>query len=174
MTAESHIHVCPLSRLEATVTAIGANRLVTLLHKDTVFARPAVIAADAHLALFMHDIAEPLEGMVPPGRDHIERLLAFGESWDRATPLLVHCFAGISRSTAAAYILASAMMPARDEEELALELRRLSPSATPNPLMISHADAILGRGGRMVRAIASIGRGAEAFEGEPFALTITR
>lgn len=84
--------------------------------------------------------------------------------------LVVHCYAGISRSTAAAFALAAALQPERDEVELAWELRRLAPSATPNPLLIAHADFLLGRNGRMSRAIERIGRGAEAREGIPFRL----
>jgi predicted protein tyrosine phosphatase len=55
-----------------------------------------------------------------------------------------------------------------DEEDLAWQLRRLSPSASPNRLIVSHADAVLGRGGRMVAAVDAIGRGCEATEGVPF------
>ncbi len=51
-------------------------------------------------------------------------------------------------------------------------MRFLSPSATPNPRLIEVADAILGRQGRMIAAIRAIGRGADAFEGAPFALEI--
>jgi predicted protein tyrosine phosphatase len=85
---------------------------------------------------------------------------------------VVNCYAGISRSTASAYIIAAALAPSRDEAELANTLRRLSPSATPNPRLVALADRILGRDGRMISAIAAIGRGAEAFEGTPFALPI--
>ena len=86
--------------------------------------------------------------------------------------LVVHCHAGISRSTAAAYVIACARRPDLDEGHLADELRRLSPSATPNPLIVAHGDAALGREGRMVEAIRRIGRGAEAFEGVPFRLDL--
>ncbi|TIW69787.1 MAG: protein tyrosine phosphatase, partial [Mesorhizobium sp.] len=92
--------------------------------------------------------------------------------WDRAKPLVVHCYAGISRSTASAYIIAAALAPKRDEVELAQTLRTLSPSATPNPRLIAVADALLGRDGRMIAAIEAIGRGADAFEGIPFELKI--
>ena len=85
----------------------------------------------------------------------------------------MHCWAGISRSTAAAYILAIAINPDLDKEALAQELRRRAPSATPNPLLVSMADEKLGRGGRMVAAIARIGRGADAFSGTPFILPLT-
>ena len=79
--------------------------------------------------------------------------------------LLIHCFAGVSRSTAAAYVLACAQRGPGEEEALAAQLRTLCPEATPNPLMVSLADTILSRDGAMSRAIAGIGRGVEAFEG---------
>ena len=82
--------------------------------------------------------------------------LAFARRWDRAAPLLIHCWAGISRSTAAAYIAACAFAPERDEAELAARLRKASPSATPNARLVAIADAMLGRDGRMRDAIAGI------------------
>ncbi|MGO4836472.1 tyrosine phosphatase family protein, partial [Rhizobiaceae sp. 2RAB30] len=110
--------------------------------------------------------------LTPPGRSHVGALLTFAQRWDRATPLVINCFAGISRSTAAAYIVAAALMPGRDEADLAQTLRKLSPSATPNLLLVGIADGLLQRDGRMVAAITAIGRGADAFEGKPFALPI--
>ena len=68
--------------------------------------------------------------------------------------------------------IAAALAPKRDEAELAQTLRALSPSATPNPRLIAVADALLERNGRMIEAIQSIGRGADAFEGTPFELKI--
>lgn len=172
MISETAIHVCPLARVEETVAASGAVRLVTLLAAGTPFERPARIARENHLCLWMNDIADEQAGLVAPGMQHVERLVAFARGWDRSRPLAVNCYAGISRSTAAAYIVATALSPDRDEAELAATLRRLSPSATPNPRLVRHADALLGRQGRMVAAIAAIGRGADAFEGAPFALPL--
>jgi predicted protein tyrosine phosphatase len=103
----------------------------------------------------------------------VEDLIRFARGWRRENPLVFHCFAGISRSTAAAYITACALAPHRDEAEIAAALRRASQTATPNALMVTLADEYLGRGGRMVDAIRSIGRGAEAPLGEPFTLHIT-
>ncbi len=166
------IHVAPLSRLDETLALCRAERLVTLLREGTDFRRPAVIDEGNHLILSMHDIIEEREGMTPPAVHHVEALLDFAGRWDRRLPLAVHCYAGISRSTAAAYIVACALAPHRDEVELAAALRRASPSATPNSLLVSLADDLLGRGGRMTEAIRGIGRGADAFEGVPFVLAI--
>jgi predicted protein tyrosine phosphatase len=86
--------------------------------------------------------------------------------------MVVHCYAGISRSTAGAFVAACALNPGRDEMALARELRRLSATATPNIRIVSLADRVLGRGGRMVEAIDSIGRGEMAYEGVPFRLDL--
>lgn len=168
------IWVCPLSKVDATVTSTRADRLLSLLAPGTAMVRPSVISEQNHLLLSLHDIAEPQENMTLPGEAHMRTLLDFAESWDRAKPLVVNCYAGISRSTASAYIIAAALQPSRDEQDLAHTLRLVSPSATPNPRLIALADAMLDRRGRMVEAIRSIGRGAEAFEGVPFALGIGR
>ena len=166
------IHVCSLARVAETAAFSGAAHLVTLLNAGTPVERPASIVAANHLILSMNDILEEQAEMVAPSHTHVETLLGFVRKWDRRKPILIHCFAGISRSTASAYITAAALAPERDEAELAQTLRRLSPSATPNIRLVSHADRILGRNGRMVAAVEAIGRGREAFEGTPFALPI--
>lgn len=168
------IWVCPLSKVEATVVAAQADRLLSLLAPGTAMTRPATILEPNHLLLSLHDITEPQPDMTLPGEAHMRTLLDFAESWDRARPLVINCYAGISRSTASAYIIAAALQPSRDEGQLARELRFASPSATPNIRLVTLADQILDRQGRMVEAIRSIGRGADAFEGEPFSLEIGR
>ncbi len=168
----SSIHVCSLSKVDEVVARTGAGHLLSLLAAGTEMTRPASIVPRNHLHLVMHDIAEAQDGMTLPGEVHVRNLLDFGRRWDRAKPLVVHCYAGISRSTASAYILAAALAPERDEQELAQTLRAISPSATPNPRLVAVADVLLARNGRMVEAIKSIGRGAEAFEGVPFELRI--
>jgi len=168
------LHVCPLSRLHETAAAIRPSHLVSLMGAGARVERPAAIAAERHLVIGVSDIVEPLDGHVLAGAEHMEQLLAFILAWDREAPFLFHCWAGISRSTAAAYIAACALAPERSEAELAQALRRASPSATPNARFVSLADDLLGRRGRMVDAIRSIGRGAEAMEGTPFMLQLNR
>jgi predicted protein tyrosine phosphatase len=166
------LHVCPLSRLHETVAETRASHVVSLMGAGVEVRRPATIAAERHLFIGVSDIVEPLEGHVLAGVEHIEQLLGFVGAWGRESPLVFHCWAGISRSTAAAYIAACALAPERDEASLALALRQAAPSATPNARFVALADDILGRGGRMVDAIRGIGRGAEAMEGTPFMLQL--
>lgn len=163
----ARLYVCPLSRIEQVVAESGAQSLVTLLNPPLIAQRPALIEADRHLVLELSDIVAAQNGHILAGAHHVEALLAFLRDWDRARPLVVHCYAGVSRSPAAAFIAACALTES-PEIELARDLRRLSPSATPNRHLIALADAIMSRQGRMIAAIESIGRGADCFEGETF------
>ncbi|MHB2169651.1 tyrosine phosphatase family protein [Alsobacter sp. R-9] len=164
------IHVTPLSRLHETVERSGARHVVTLINASTVVERPPSIAPERHLFIGVSDITAQLDGHILPAEDHVGRLLRFVRDWDREAPMVIHCWAGISRSTAAAFITVCALRPERREDEVARLLREAAPSATPNPRLVGIADAMLGRNGRMVDAIAAIGRGADAFEGTPFRL----
>jgi predicted protein tyrosine phosphatase len=163
----ARIYVCPLRRVEEVVAASGAGALVSLLSPAHAAPRPAAIAPRDHLALALSDIVAPCDGHVLAQGEHVERLVGFFRAWDRARPLVIHCFAGVSRSPAAAFIALCALTP-RPEIEIAQELRRLSPSATPNPRLVALGDIFLSRQGRMTAAIETLGRGADCFEGEVF------
>ncbi|MFD1197578.1 tyrosine phosphatase family protein [Brucella gallinifaecis] len=172
----AYIVVSPLSQLKVQITQHDPSHIVTL-SSDTLPALPGQTPAHMpglaqRLSLLFNDITEPQDGLTMPEESHIRDLLGFASKWERTKPLLIHCYAGISRSTASAYIVALALDPERDETELAQTLRELSPSATPNIRLIALADNILGRNGRMVDAIKAIGRGQDAFEGEVFSLPV--
>jgi len=166
------IHVCSLARLHDMVETVGARHIVTLLGNEDNVLRPHSVPEQNHLWLKMHDIAAPLGGFVSPEREHVEALIGFVQRWDRATPMVVHCFAGISRSTAAAFVSVCALNPARDELTVAQAIREASPTAYPNPRIIALADDLLGRNGRMTAAVQAIGRGTIAAEGVPFRLDL--
>ena len=166
------IHVCSLARLHATVEATGARHIVTFIRESTLVQRPRAVALDNHLLLAVDDISIPLEGHTIPATEHVQALIRFVQGWDRAAPLVIHCFAGISRSTAGAFVTVCALNPRRDEVEIAKALRAASPTATPNARIVEIGDQLLGRSGRMQAAIEAIGRGVEAAEGSPFRLDI--
>jgi predicted protein tyrosine phosphatase len=166
------IHVCSLSRLYETVEETGAGHVVTLLKDTDRVERPPTVDAANHLILGMDDITAPMDGYVIPCDEHVARLIDFVRGWNRAKPMVVHCYAGISRSTAGAFVAACTLNPARDELAIAQALRRASATATPNIRIVSLADRMLNRDGRMVAAIDSIGRGLMAFEADPFRLEL--
>lgn len=166
------LHVCSLRLIEPEVARTGARSLVTLLSAGTPVIRPAAIAEARHLNIAMSDILDHQPGQIRPEMRHLDALHAFVESWDRREPMLIHCYAGVSRSTASAFIAACQLSPHRDEREVAQALRAASPTATPNLRFVALADEKLSRNGRMVAAIEAIGRGRECMEGEPFALEL--
>jgi predicted protein tyrosine phosphatase len=166
------IHVCSLARLHETVQDTGARHVVSLIGDEVSVERPNAIAAENHLRLQLHDISAPLDGYILPDEEHIADLLRFVRRWDRRAPLVVHCYAGISRSTASAFASVCALNPHRNEDSVAQALRRASPTATPNIRIVSLADRLLGREGRMVAAIETIGCGEFASEAVPFRLDL--
>ena len=166
------IHVCSLSRLNETITATGARHVVTLLGIEDHVPLPSQIARDAYLRLHMHDIIDPMDGQVHPAQEHVERLIEFVTRWPRQTALVIHCYAGISRSTAAAFTSVCALNPTRNEADIALALRRASPTAQPNARIVRIADQVLGRNGRMVEAVTAIPPCVPALQAEPFRLDL--
>jgi predicted protein tyrosine phosphatase len=154
------------------VQATGASHLITVMADVHKVQRPPSIDAANHLVISMDDIIMPVDGFVAPQRDHVEQVLDFGRRWDRASPLVIHCYAGISRSTASAFAIACALNPERKEIDIARRMRKDSPTAHPNRLIVGHADDLLGRQGRMLDALAEIGPGDMSIEGRPFRIEL--
>ncbi len=164
------IHVCPLSAVPDVVAACSASHLLTCLQDEIVVETPALIKPELHVRLHVDDISQPILGYVAPNEQHVASLIDFALAWGGQGPLVVHCWAGISRSTAAALISLCALNPKISEQLIAMRLREASPTAYPNRLLIKLADAALGRRGRIIDAVESIGRGVAAHEARPFSL----
>jgi len=168
---ESSIYVCSLNKVNDIVTEVSATHLITLINNDSMIDTPECIDHTNHLRLGMNDISEPVEGLVLPNRDHVTELIEFTKDWHQQAPIVIHCWAGISRSTAAAFISLCALNPDADELSIARTLRKASPSAQPNRRLVSIADKILTRNNRMNNAIEDIGQGTLAHEGRPFSIS---
>lgn len=167
------IHVCSLARLHATVAATGAQHVVSLVKHIDIVAPALNIPPANHLHVGIDDVSAAAEGYILPAAEHVATLVAFSRQWQGTSPLVVHCNAGISRSTAAAFILACALRPERDEASIADAIRASSPTANPNRLLVSLADIHLARQGRMIAALDRIGSGVPAAEGIPFRLDLS-
>jgi predicted protein tyrosine phosphatase len=162
------IHVCSLAALPETVKATGASHVLTVMAKVDQVLRPESVLEANHLRVQVDDITEQIEGFVAPSEIHVEQVLNFVRGWDRRAPLVVHCYAGISRSTASAFAAACMLNPHRDEIAIARQIRAASPIAQPNRLIVGLADKALGREGRMLRALDQMGPGNLLVEGRPF------
>jgi len=166
------IIVCGLSHLPALVASRRPSHLVTLLDPASMIETPAGHDPACHLKLGINDITGPARGLVPPDETTVTRLLDFGQTWTGEAPMIVHCWAGVSRSTASAFILACERDPDADEADLAGQMRRLAPHAYPNRRLIALADRIMGRDGRMVEAVEAMGENDFLVGGQPFELPV--
>ena len=153
--------VAPARWVSSLLTEHRVDWVVSLISPDAPGLSPP-----ADVVFRFNDIDGPRPGLVPPTREDVEAILALAKL--PLSTLLLHCHAGISRSTAAAYALACQKAGPGQEEGLAKFLRGASPEATPNRLMVALADELLERDGAMVQAIAALGRGIDAYEGSVF------
>ena len=168
----SWIVVTPLSALPDSIRRYRPSRVVTLLSPEHMIPTPEGFADEHHLKLPVNDIAEAWAGEAPPGETHVQALLAFGRAWTADAPIIVHCWAGVSRSMAAAYTILCDRMGPGHELAIAQEIRSRAPHADPNRLIVRLADEMLGRDGRMIEAVESIGRGVLVTEGVPVELPL--
>ena len=151
------IAVCGMEELPRVAPDFGPTHAVTLL--DPSNARPPIAGLDdeRHLFLGVHDIAAPRPDQEHPQDHHVAALLAFGERLRPAVEsaevrVLIHCWAGVSRSTAAAYTLACQLTEMTERDAL-LSIQSLRGQMWPNELIVALADDALGRRGRMRRAL---------------------
>lgn len=163
------IYVCPLSQVHAAIRQLTPSHLVSLLDPKSMIETPPGIVRGRHLRLSVNDIAEPREGLVLPGESHIREILDFVDGWDQRAPLLIHCWAGISRSTATAYI-ALCHLNQGQEYDAAKKMRAAARHAQPNRRLVALADTLMGRGGRMSDAVAQMGQGEFDMEGDLFSM----
>jgi predicted protein tyrosine phosphatase len=162
------IHVCSLAALPETVKSTGASHVLTVMGNVDQVLRPESVLPANHLKVSMDDIVEPMQGYVTPSERHVDQVLNFVRGWDRRAPLVIHCYAGVSRSTASAFAAACLLNPHRDEMEIARQIRAASPIASPNRLIVALADKALGRDGRMLRGLEKMGPASMMVEGQPF------
>ena len=94
--------------------------------------------------------------MVLPQKADVEAILAFGRDAGDVSHLLIHCHAGISRSTAAVLMILAQARPRESEVAAVERLLAIRPQAWPNSSMIALADAALGREGRLAAAVGRI------------------
>ncbi|MDF2096275.1 tyrosine phosphatase family protein [Aquibaculum arenosum] len=155
------LRVCGLHELEGHC-ADRPSHLVSILDPGTERSPHLDGFATTEIHQFdFHDVIDPTRVDRPPTEADVEELLGIGE---RAFPdaraletgsgcLLIHCYMGISRSTAALTIMLAARHRG-PEAELFDFVRQVRPQAWPNLLMIRYADGLMGREGRLEKALA--------------------
>lgn len=160
------------SRFRAPALAKEKNivRAVSLLAPWDEFPKIEHLDDDLHLKLAFEDVEAPAPGVDPPMKDHAEQLIGVVQGWTREDPMLIHCWAGVSRSSASAFITACLHNPDADEFEIANAVRNASETAKPNQRLVRFADDLLGREGRMVAAVEAMSGHVFCEEAEPFSI----
>jgi predicted protein tyrosine phosphatase len=162
------VTICGIDEL-AGLCAGGVTHVLSILDPGWPEPEPlSIFDVNRRLKLHFHDVIEPNPGLIPPQRWDVEVLLAFGRDLvaSRDTHLLIHCHAGVSRSTAAAALVMAQTRPDRPADEVLQEVARLRPRAWPNLRVIELGDEILGRSGEIVEAAGAHYR--RALEREPW------
>jgi predicted protein tyrosine phosphatase len=145
------VTICGLSELPYHAVT-GVTHVVSIL--DPAWPDPTDFeryAPHRRIVYRFDDVVEVGLGYSAPTPDNVAAILDLGrelmdEPVDR---LLIHCHAGVSRSTAAAAILMAQSNPGR-EREVFEELERVRPHSWPNALMLRIADALLERNGALL------------------------
>ena len=159
------IVICPWRSVPDCVARHGATHVVSLLGVEGRPRTPPGIARERHLDIDIDDISTAIDGYVLPESGHVERLIGFARDWAMAGPLVVHCYAGVSRSTAAALAVLCLCNEGREYEAARL-LRQRAPHARPNRRLVHLADRAMGLDGRLIDAVEAIGEG-NPYDGVP-------
>ncbi|HEX2215252.1 MAG TPA: protein-tyrosine-phosphatase [Xanthobacteraceae bacterium] len=159
----SMLTICGLEELTLHGSR-GVTHILSIL--DPGHPEPeAFLAYSQHhrAVLRFHDAIAPAPNIMLPEREHVKAILDFGQSLAQSAGttgghLLVHCHAGISRSTAAMATLMAQVAPDRDEEAVFDHLINIRPKAWPNSRMIAFADELLARNGRFAAPLGKLYR----------------
>jgi predicted protein tyrosine phosphatase len=161
--APFRISVCGIEELAGHCEA-RVSHVLSILDPD--WPVPEAFGAfgeHAKLELRFHDVIEEgIPGHLPPREEHVAELLAFGRDLMAEAPpeahLLVHCHAGVSRSTASMALLLAQTLPEAGADRVFGEILRIRPQAWPNLRIVEMGDALLGRGGALVEAARGVYR----------------
>jgi len=143
----SGLDICDL----ATVRSVDLSQysgVITIEEPDTE--DPFRTDGVPQLVLQFHDIDMTMLGYVEPEPEHIQQALTFARETDGS--LLVHCRAGVSRSTAIALAIAADRLGAGNERQACEWLRETYPQAQPNRLVVFLADQLLALNHQLLHA----------------------
>lgn len=162
------VTICGIDEI-AGHCAGGVTHVLSILDPGSPEPEPlSGFGLERRLKLRFHDVIEAHPGWIAPERWDVEALLAFSRDVGalRQAHLLVHCYAGVSRSTAAATLALAQARPDRPADEVLREVARLRPRAWPNLRILELGDELLRRRGEIVEAAAAHYR--RALDREPW------
>jgi predicted protein tyrosine phosphatase len=152
------VTICGIEEL-AEHCAIGVTHVLSILD-PTAPEPPAFGAFGEHerLELRFDDVIEERPDAAAPQRHHVAQLLDLGRTLPAAgeAHLLVHCHAGISRSTAATTLILAQARPEIPATLILARIRGIRDKAWPNLRMIEFGEDLLGRSGEFSDAVGAV------------------
>jgi predicted protein tyrosine phosphatase len=146
-----HLTVCGLEEIDGHCEA-GVSHVLSILDPGWPAPEFGSYGEHARLELRFNDVIEADAPGEPPSPRHVAQVLEFGGGLRDGDHLLVHCHAGVSRSTAAMTLILAKARPDRPASEAMAEVVRIRKQAWPNLRMIELGDRMLGRNGELVAA----------------------
>jgi len=139
------IIVCSLKDLETVCESIKPTHLISVI--DPGYAPETPKGINYHLKLGFDDIVDVSPDnqifrlnneqipQLPPNKDHTNKIIVFANSWNQNSPVLIHCWCGVSRSMATAtYFMCRADSSNIDRN--IRYIRSIAPHANPNKTLI--------------------------------------
>ena len=151
MTSTFPVHVCSLDQVrELDVSTYDG--IITI--EDTTIKEPFRVQTDEpkQLILRFDDINQPMDDYVIPQMSHIKRALEFADKIEDGS-LLVHCHAGISRSSAIALAVIAKRLGSGKEEEAVKTLEHVNPNCRPNKSIVEMTDELLERDWKLYKEV---------------------
>ena len=157
------IVVCSLSDFSNVCESIKPTHAISVI--DPGFEPPTPKHVSQHLKIGFDDIVSisdegPLY-RVPGKNSHIDQTLfteenalsifKFLQTWNSNSPIVIHCWCGISRSMATA-IFIMCNLEKSDIDRNVRYIRNIAPHANPNRLMLTFFEKILETGNKISKA----------------------
>ena len=153
------ITICGLEELPGHCE-VGVSHVVSIL--DPEWPVPAAFGAfgeHTKLELRFHDVIDAHhDDVITPQAEHVGELLAFARHLRANAHLLVHCHAGVSRSTASMAVILAQACPDVPGTVIFEEVLRKRPRAWPNLRIVELGDALLGWNGALIAAAVEVYR----------------
>ena len=146
------IIVCSLKDLETVCESVNPSHVISVI--DPGYAPSTPVGVKHHLKLGFDDIIKVSSDnkifrmntdeipQTPPDENHINLISNFADSWNKSSPVVIHCWCGVSRSMATATYFMCREDLSNIERNIKY-IRKIAPHANPNKKLIKLFENIL-------------------------------